>query len=1591
MKKSKVIFLALLACAFGASAETVTKADAEYAARRWATSGAVLEKSIGQKVVSSETLTATNSAVLHVVRFDGGTAFVSGDTELEPIVAFTTATNFTPSADNKLWALLKRDTIVRNAALRFSKSANLKTTASAGFSAQISASTNAAAGKWAVLLEGRRSQKNSFAFGATPPNKLDGVTDVRCAPLLKSQWSQTEARGHYCYNLYTPNHDPCGCTATAMSQIMRYHEYPKESVKAKTYTCTVDGKTKKLTMQGGTYDWGKMTLCPNDSPYVAENWEAIGKLTSDAGIAIKSSYTAGAGSSYVSQVSEALKEAFGYANGVCIFNWGIAEEALYGDGRVYSEKGLHALAIREKVIYANLDAKCPVELGVYGYADEQIGDENYWEGHAIVGDGYGYSEYGGEKVPYVHINLGWHGRDDAWYNIPEIHSPNSGSYIGSEGTAFTVLSAAAYNIFPTNTGNIVAGRVFDDDGDAMSGVKMSIRETGTDVVLGERMTDEQGIYSFIVPGGKNYDITCLVAKKGIEDTHTVNVPKDTLECSDEYGVYTEKDAHVGNYWGHDADFEIVDPCVTNVTQGMAYTRLDRALEAAANGDVLEIIREAPFKKPVTVGVDCTIVATNADAAVSQVIRNQGALLTIAASATVTLSNVAFAASTESLVVVEGGGCLKLGPKVDMGVDIDHVSVSTADATGLDLAGDLTRKFLFHCDAATVPGETFCTYSCDEEVAERCAEMFVCADDDDRKTRGKVGLAGTLAWTTADVPIDEAFGYFVDANGFTNTFAQAEKAFDNFKKALGRGDASEFIVRKPGTFPVCFDEIVLPAVIRGEGEPRPVLTATSTSGFRILDGGSLMVSNVVFRGYEAPLSGGTFIEVNGGELTLDDGAVLDGIVGRAYRASGVVDLLAGAVTMLDGSAIVNCSAEGTSAQGGAIYMECSDGSYDCTLNIFGGTVSNCQAVSYGGGIYVAANEGRQGEVNLSGRVVIVDNGAGATTDGPDDLYILSADEMPYFKLVGELGENSHVGIRYSSSSSSGNAEDDAFMTNAVGAVSRDTLNAFFNDTTNTLEAAIGDNGMLVWKKKDMSGTCSEDDATTHVYYPDGGEAHYPDLATAFAHMTNGTVATVKMYKDGKTSELFDADVELPSGCKVVLMSGGDVGYEFLRAGDVGLTVAAGASLTLTNVLFRHVDHNSATKPYFAVVGGLLTLSADSYVAAGTGNTNRDANGITVSKGGVFTILSGAKVCDCYSSWNLDKFTPDTATQYYAVGGGVLIDDGSTANLRGGEITSCHAPRGGGLYACNGSKVYVSGDFKIVGNEWIPRAGGVGGASNLLVTDLSELYLDDVLTGDVHVANSVRWRGDTNIVAMVAAPWQWGVTALTNSASHFISDETGDFGVVVTNVAEKIIVWSRAVHNGVFVSQDTVRDDKTFYVVADEDAYTPLSLSPLPELDPNAKTADAVRSALTISDLADKSVEESINGSVNPVEAYEDFREWAVNGIGSIKNVVESDKAGVSYDFGTTELLTEDPAVEIVKLVETDDGLEISVVVKDGEDSVEVASKKVAEMLEGSTDVAAWDDNRTELEVTDLTQSTADEVSFKVKPADDVPAAFIRVKR
>jgi hypothetical protein len=404
-----------------------------------------------------------------------GFVIVPADNMVEPIICFADDGTYNPSSDNPLGALVSHDLPNRIAAAR-----NLQT-------AQAQAqSLNQQQQIFQELSAEAQFKWNELLTMAGSPSLLgiSSVSEVWVAPLVQSTWGQTDLYwctppAPTCYNYSTPGNYPCGCVATAMAQLMRYHQQPP------------------------TYVWSDMPLQPGCSITLTQR-QAIGDLCYYAAESVDTVYDPNGSQASISKVRQALPDVFGYNN--AIHAW---------DNNNDISSGL------TNIINPNLDAGKPVILGIFKDPNE----------HAVLVDGYGYDL----STLYHHINMGWDGYEDAWYNLPNIDCSPPGPYDS--------ILECIYNIFYDVSGEIISGRVTD-------------QATGTPIVDAE--------VTAVRSGGGTYDTTTnsngIYAFWGIPSasTYTVSVTKEgyTFTPSNQEvstGTSTNEQAASGNQWG--IDFE----------------------------------------------------------------------------------------------------------------------------------------------------------------------------------------------------------------------------------------------------------------------------------------------------------------------------------------------------------------------------------------------------------------------------------------------------------------------------------------------------------------------------------------------------------------------------------------------------------------------------------------------------------------------------------------------------------------------------------------------------------------------------------------------------------------------------------------------------------------------------------------------------------------------------------------------------------------------------------------------------------------------------------------------------------------------------
>lgn len=215
------------------------------------------------------------------------------------------------------------------------------------------------------------------------------------SPLTRTKWNQDSP-----YNNMCPKHEGkrsvTGCTATAMAQIMKYHEWPQTETSPIPGYTTETARLVLKSLSATTFDWDAM----RDSYGMDAKGDAVAELMLYCGQAIKSDYSKDATGAYTADVAIALQRYFDYdAN--------IEQKRLYH----YSPSEW------ETIIYEELKAGRPVYHAGYSMGG----------GHAFVCDGY-------DGNGMFHFNWGWGGSYDGYYKLslmnPGVGGVGSGSADG---------------------------------------------------------------------------------------------------------------------------------------------------------------------------------------------------------------------------------------------------------------------------------------------------------------------------------------------------------------------------------------------------------------------------------------------------------------------------------------------------------------------------------------------------------------------------------------------------------------------------------------------------------------------------------------------------------------------------------------------------------------------------------------------------------------------------------------------------------------------------------------------------------------------------------------------------------------------------------------------------------------------------------------------------------------------------------------------------------------------------------------------------------------------------------------------------------
>ena len=231
------------------------------------------------------------------------------------------------------------------------------------------------------------------------------------APLCSTLWNQSAP-----YNDMTPTisgkQSVTGCVATAMAQLMKYHNWPANGKGSISYT-TQEGATYSTNFSNSTYQWDDMLDTYTSSATTAQK-NAVALLMKDCGYSVQMDYSPSSSGAAAAYIPGALINYFDYS-----------PEALMVDREYYT------LSDWEQLIYDQFDTYGPVVLA----------GQNDSGGHCFVCDGY-------SSDGYFHINWGWGGMSDGYFLLSSLDPSDQG--IGGSSAGYSASSSAVINVKPND-------------------------------------------------------------------------------------------------------------------------------------------------------------------------------------------------------------------------------------------------------------------------------------------------------------------------------------------------------------------------------------------------------------------------------------------------------------------------------------------------------------------------------------------------------------------------------------------------------------------------------------------------------------------------------------------------------------------------------------------------------------------------------------------------------------------------------------------------------------------------------------------------------------------------------------------------------------------------------------------------------------------------------------------------------------------------------------------------------------------------------------------------------------------------------------
>jgi len=291
------------------------------------------------------------------------------------------------------------------------------------------------------------SYGNTVKAGAVTSTSDFVATPV--APIMKTKWNQVMPYNNLCPKYSGDEYPaPTGCVATAIAQVMKVHNFPTRGKGSVAYN---EGSWNGYNVDlNHDYDWANMIDYYESPEYTQAQGDAVARLMHDVGAAVCMEYGREQSGALHGSIISGLFRHFNYSKDM---------QMLYRDTYKSSEW--------LSMIQDNLLKGWPV---IYS-------GNSASSGHEFVLDGI-------DRNGYVHVNWGWGGMADGYFDINSLEPYSIGT--GGGDGSYNREQAMVINIHPGDADadntqypgmlyfyNFKAIASTDDDG-WVDGMKMSM-------------------------------------------------------------------------------------------------------------------------------------------------------------------------------------------------------------------------------------------------------------------------------------------------------------------------------------------------------------------------------------------------------------------------------------------------------------------------------------------------------------------------------------------------------------------------------------------------------------------------------------------------------------------------------------------------------------------------------------------------------------------------------------------------------------------------------------------------------------------------------------------------------------------------------------------------------------------------------------------------------------------------------------------------------------------------------------------------------------------------------------------------------------